>query len=120
MHDPNNPNCRYDPYDWSPDSATDFCTCPNKSLNAFAALLGEDEIMRTALQKIWEMPRDDDEDSMELKEVFGIVDDAVAQITKLAEMRMAAQTAPCARCGKDRHGYRHPEFICRYCAGEAE
>jgi hypothetical protein len=25
-HDPNNPNCRFT-YDWSADSATDYCTC---------------------------------------------------------------------------------------------
>lgn len=46
------------------------------------------------------------------------LDDITAMIATLTEERRMQE--PCTKCGRDLHGYKHAQGICRYCAGEAE
>ena len=88
----------------------------------WSVLFSEDEIMRQALQEIWDMAQDREQDSIpaeeRIEQVYQIVNGAVEMIDHMTKIWQEKMAAPCVRCGNDRHGYRHPEFICRYCAGE--
>lgn len=69
------------------------------SFEMFSVVLAEDEIMRQALQEIWEMAHWDSQgpdpeippESL-LAQIFEIVDGAVADIDKLAEIRKSEES----------------------------
>lgn len=40
--------------------------------------------------------------------------------TSLPIHQLRTREPICSNCGRDLHGYKHADNICRYCAGEAE